>query len=124
MKGYNGRILRIDLTFAEVRSEEPPEEFYKTYVGGTGFIAHTLLNEVPQGADPLGPENRLVFALGPIAGHPLIGSSRNSIGAKSPLSGGFGESEAGGFWGVELKKSDHSRQSSKTGFYLDRKRPG
>ena len=107
MKGYNGRILRIDLTFAEVRSEEPPEEFYKTYVGGTGFIAHTLLNEVPQGADPLGPENRLVFALGPIAGHPLIGSSRNSIGAKSPLSGGFGESEAGGFWGVELKKSGY-----------------
>jgi len=62
---------------------------------------------VPRGADPLGPENKLVFALGPITGHPFPGSGRNSVGAKSPLSGGYGESEAGGFWGAELKKSGY-----------------
>ncbi len=104
MKGYNGRILRVDLTAGKVWTDEPSEDYYRKYVGGRGIIAHTLLTEVPKGIDPLGPDNRLVFSLGPITGHPLIGSGRNSIGAKSPLSGGFGETEVGGFWGAELKK--------------------
>jgi aldehyde:ferredoxin oxidoreductase len=107
MKGYNGKILRVNLSTRQVSTEEPAEEYYKTYLGGRGFIVHTLLKEVPRGADPLGPENKLVFALGPITGHPFPGSGRNSVGAKSPLSGGFGESEAGGFWGAELKRSGY-----------------
>ncbi len=107
MKGYNGKVLRVNLTTRRFSAEEPKEEYYKTYLGGHGFIAHTLLNEIPQGADPLGPENRLIFALGPITGHPFPGSGRNSVGAKSPLTGGFGESEAGGFFGAELKKSGY-----------------
>ncbi|KPK92776.1 MAG: hypothetical protein AMJ94_04390 [Deltaproteobacteria bacterium SM23_61] len=107
MKGYNGKILRVNLSTRQVSSEEPTEEYYKTYLGGRGFIVHTLLKEVPRGADPLGPENKLVFALGPITGHPFPGSGRNSVGAKSPLSGGYGESEAGGFWGAELKRSGY-----------------
>jgi len=107
MKGYNGEILRVDLTSGRISTEKPSEEHYKRYLGGRGFIIHTLLTEVPQGIDPLGPENKLIFALGPITGHPLVGSGRNSIGSKSPLTGGFGESEAGGFWGAELKKSGY-----------------
>ncbi len=107
MKGYNGKILRVNLSTRQVSTEEPSEDYYKTYLGGRGFIVHTLLNEVPRGADPLGPENRLIFALGPITGHPFPGSGRNSVGAKSPLSGGYGESEVGGFWGAELKKSGY-----------------
>ncbi len=107
MKGYNRKILRVNLSTRKVSTEEPTEEYYKTYLGGRGFIVHTLLKEVPRGADPLGPENRLIFALGPITGHPFPGSGRNSVGAKSPLSGGYGESEAGGFWGAELKKSGY-----------------
>ena len=107
MKGYNGKILRVNLSTRQVSTEAPTEEYYKTYLGGRGFIVHTLLKEVPRGADPLGPENKLIFALGPITGHPFPGSGRNSVGAKSPLSGGFGESEAGGFWGAELKRSGY-----------------
>ena len=107
MKGYNGKILRVNLSTRRVSTEEPAEEYYKNYLGGRGFIAHTLLKEVPRGADPLGPENKLIFALGPITGHPFPGSGRNSVGAKSPLSGGYGESEAGGFWGAELKRSGY-----------------
>ena len=107
MKGYNGKILRVNLSTCQVATENPPEEYYKTYLGGRGFIVHTLLKEVPRGADPLGPENKLVFSLGPITGHPFPGSGRNSVGAKSPLSGGYGESEAGGFWGAELKRSGY-----------------
>ncbi len=107
MKGYNGKILRVNLSTRQVSTEEPTEGYYKTYLGGRGFIVHTLLKEVPRGVDPLGPENKLIFALGPITGHPFPGSGRNSVGAKSPLSGGYGESEAGGFWGAELKRSGY-----------------
>ena len=105
MKGYNGKILRVDLTGGSTIVESPPEDFYKRYLGGRGFIILTLLREVPKGVDPLGPLNKLVFALGPITGHLIPGSGRNSIGSKSPLTGGFGEAEAGGFWGAELKRA-------------------
>jgi aldehyde:ferredoxin oxidoreductase len=107
MKGYNGRILRVNLTTCKYLVEEPSEDFYKRYLGGRGFIIHTLLTEVPKGIDPLGNENKLIFALGPITGCPLPGSGRNSIGAKSPLTGGFGESEVGGYWGAALKRAGY-----------------
>ena len=104
MKGYNGRMLRVDLARQTIAVETPPEEFYKTNIGGRGFLVPLLLKEVPAGAEPLGADNKLVFALGPCTGH-LVGSGRNSIGAKSPLTGGLGESEVGGFWGVELRRA-------------------
>lgn len=103
--GYGGRILRVDLSNRKVSVEEPPEQYYKRYLGGRGFIAPTLLQEMPAKADPLGPDNKLVFALGPLTGMPFPGSGRNSVGAKSPLTSAFGEAEAGGFWGAELKKA-------------------
>ena len=105
MKGYNGKFLRVNLTDGRISVEEPPEAYYRHYLGGRGFIIEKLLTEVPAKADPLGPENKLIFALGPMTGHPIPGSGRNSIGAKSPLTGAFGEAEAGGFWGAELKRA-------------------
>ncbi len=103
--GYNGKIARIDLTSGKISIEEPPEEYYQRYLGGRGIIITTLLTETSAGVDPLGPGNPLIFALGPITGMPLPGSGRNSIGAKSPLTGAFGESEVGGFWGAEIKRA-------------------
>ncbi|HSR12662.1 MAG TPA: aldehyde ferredoxin oxidoreductase family protein [Thermodesulfobacteriota bacterium] len=103
--GYNGRVLRVNLTEGRISVEEPPADHYQRYLGGRGFIASRLLKEVPAGADPLGLENRLIFALGPLTGLPLPGAARNSVGAKSPQTGGFGESEGGGFFGPELKKA-------------------
>lgn len=105
MKGYNGKFLRVNLTDGRIWVEEPPEIYYRRYLGGRGFIVEKLLSEVPAKADPLGPENKLIFALGPMTGHPLPGSGRNSIGAKSPLTGAYGEAEAGGYWGAELKRA-------------------
>lgn len=96
LHGYAGRILRVDLTSNELTTEEPEENFYRRYLGGRGFIFHTLLREMPLGIHPLGSENRLVFALGPITGMPPAGPGRSSVGAKSPLTGGYGEAEAGG----------------------------
>lgn len=103
--GYNGRVLRVDLSEARITVEEPAEDFYQRYLGGRGFISSILLREMSPAQDPFGPENRLVFALGPMTGMPLPGSGRNSVGAKSPLTGAFGEAEAGGFWGAELKRA-------------------
>jgi len=103
--GYAGQVLRVDLSSGLISMEEPGGNFYRQYLGGRGFIIHTLLREVPVGADPLGPDNKLIFALGPITGMPLAGSGRNSVGAKSPLTGGYGEAEAGGYWGAELKRA-------------------
>ncbi len=101
--GTNGKILHVDLTPGEVSIETPDEAFYRRYLGGAGFVAYYLLKEVPPGTDPLGPDNRLVFACGPVTGAPLAGSGRNAIGALSPLTGALGEAEVGGFWGAELK---------------------
>ena len=105
MYGYNGRILRVNLSEGKITTDQPPADYYQRYLGGRGFIVTTLLKEVPAGIDPLGPQNKLVFALGPLTGMPLPGGGRSSVGAKSPLTGGYGESEAGGFWGAELKKA-------------------
>jgi len=101
--GYLGRILRVNLSKDKLSIEYPDEIFYRRYLGGEGFVAYYLLKELKPGIDPLGPENKLIFAAGPITGVPIAGNSRNSIGAKSPLTGGFGESEVGGYWGAELK---------------------
>ena len=101
--GYSGKILRIDLSERTIRVEEPGYRFFRTYLGGRGIIAHYLLKELPAGADPLGPDNKIIFAASVITGAPLAGLGRQSIGAKSPLTGLYGESESGGYWGPELK---------------------
>jgi aldehyde:ferredoxin oxidoreductase len=105
--GFWNRILRVDLTTGKTWEENPGEDFYRKHVGGRGFIAHYLLNEVTADTDPLGPDNRLIFMAGPVTGTPLPGAGRHSVGGRSPLTGGFGESEAGGFWGAELKHAGY-----------------
>jgi len=104
-KAYSGRIARVNLTTQITTVEEPDDAFYRTYIGGHGFIAYFLHKEVPAGCDPLGPENKLVFATGPLTGLPFAGSGRHAVGAKSPLTGGYGAGEAGGFWGNEFKRA-------------------
>jgi aldehyde:ferredoxin oxidoreductase len=101
--GYWDRILHVDLSARTTRVESFGESFWRRSLGGRSLIAHYLLTEVPQGADPLGPENVLIFAAGVLTGTPFPGAGRHSVGAKSPMTGLFGESEAGGFWGAELR---------------------
>ena len=99
------RILRVDLTERRCWTERPGDAFFRKHLGGRNFIAHYLLTETPRGADAFDPVNRLVFAMGPTTGVALPGAGRHSVGAKSPLTGLFGESEAGGYWGSELKQA-------------------
>jgi len=101
--GYCGKILRVDLSAMKTRIEEPPEMFYRRYFGGEGFVGYFLLKEIARGVEPLSPENKLIFAAGTLTGVPVGGCGRHSVGSKSPLTGGFGEAESGGFWGAELK---------------------
>jgi aldehyde:ferredoxin oxidoreductase len=75
----------------------------KKYLGGRGLGAKILFEELKPGIDPLGRENKLVFAVGPITGAPFGGNSRYTVMAKSPLTGGWGESSGGGFFGAELR---------------------
>ncbi len=103
--GYQNRILYVDLTERSSRIEEPGEAFYRTVLGGWGIIAHELLKRAPKGVDPFAPENPIIFATGVLTGSMAPSSGRHAVGAKSPLTGGFGESDVGGFWGTELKKA-------------------
>lgn len=100
--GYNGRILRVDLTQGTVSIEKLDERFCRKYIGGAGFVAHYLYSELKSGSNPLGPDNVLIFANGPLTGTSISGTARNCIGARSPLTGGIAKSEVGGHWGAEL----------------------
>jgi len=104
-KGYAGRILHVDLTTSKIWAEEPGESFYRKYLGGSCFGVYYALTEIPANVDPLGPDNVITFAVGPITGAPISGAARHNVSAKSPLTGGIGTSEAGGYWAPELKKA-------------------
>ena len=103
VNGYTGKILHVNLTKNEITTETPPESFYRRYLGGAGLVGYYLLKQVPKGADPLGPENVLIFAAGPSTGVPVAGGGRSHMGAKSPLTGGYGEADVGGFFGAEMR---------------------
>lgn len=104
-KGYTGNILRVNLSNNSVSVDNPDDGFYRKYAGGAGLIAYFLLKEIKPGIDPMGPDNKLIFAPGPLTGTPLPGGARNSVGAKSPRSGGYAKAEAGAFFGAELKRA-------------------
>lgn len=87
-------------------SEEPlSEEDADKFLGGRALGAKILFEELSSGIDPLGPENKLIFATGVTTGVPFSGNCRYVVMAKSPLTGGWGESNASGFFGPELKFS-------------------
>ncbi len=89
------RLLRVDLSAGTTRSVQIPEGWLSRYVGGKGLGARYLYEELDPGTDPLGPENVLCFMLGPVSGL-VPGESRYAAVTKSPLTGGFLDSYAGG----------------------------
>lgn len=101
--GYHGRILHVDLSTGKMSIETPPESFYRKFMGGSAMAMHYILHEVPKGADPLGPENILTVFDSVVTGASISGQSRINVNAKSPMSGGIGDSQAGGFFPAEFK---------------------
>lgn len=107
MKGMTGRILHVDLTDRVITVEQPEEAFYRRYLGGSCLGAYYMLDRVAPGTDALGPDNIIVFSVGPATGAPVSGLSRHSVTSKSPLTGTICSSEAGGYWGPELKHAGY-----------------
>jgi aldehyde:ferredoxin oxidoreductase len=103
VKGYAGTILHVDLSSGSVSLETPPESFYRMYIGGACLGAYYCLKDVRAGTDAYAPENILVFSISAVVGAPISGSARHCVTSKSPLTGGIASSEAGGFWGPELR---------------------
>jgi aldehyde:ferredoxin oxidoreductase len=103
--GYTGKILKVDLNDLSYAVEEKDDYFYRTFMGGSAMASYFLLTEMKAGVDPLGPENVLVLTVSVLTGTPLPGANRYTLAAKSPLSEGFGEAEAGGFFSIQLKKA-------------------
>ncbi|MEF8869016.1 MAG: aldehyde ferredoxin oxidoreductase N-terminal domain-containing protein, partial [Haloarculaceae archaeon] len=102
------RLLRVDLSVGTVESEPVPEAWRRKYVGGKGLGARYLYEELDPGTDPLAPENRLLFLLGPLSGA-LPGEGRYAAVTKSPLTGTFLDSYSGGRFPGALRGSlgDH-----------------
>ncbi|MBN1629783.1 MAG: hypothetical protein JW990_08465, partial [Thermoleophilia bacterium] len=107
MGGYHGKILRVDLTNQTLADEPITYEFVRKYMGGAGFVAYYLWNELKGGEDPLGPENKLVVAMGPLSGLAFAGAARFCVGAKSPLTGGIAKAESGGYWMADMKRAGY-----------------
>ena len=103
--GYNGKILRVDLTSREIAVDENGPGFYRTYLGGSLLGTYYVFKETEHGVEPLSPGNVLVFAPSITTGAPVTGVSRFNITAKSPLTGGIGDTQCGGGWGSKFKHS-------------------
>ena len=101
------QILRVELTKGKVSKEPIPEEWKKQYLGSYGFGARMLYDEVPSWVGALDPENLLLFTTGPVTGTPVQTAGRHTVVCKSPLTGYFGDSSCGGYWGAELKKAGY-----------------
>ncbi len=101
--GYTGTILHVNLTTGALTVENPPESFYRRYIGGSAMGLYYILKGMKPGADPLGPDNVLTLMLSATTGAPISGQSRATLNAKSPLVDGIGDSQMGGFFPAEMK---------------------
>ncbi|MFX1297177.1 MAG: aldehyde ferredoxin oxidoreductase family protein [Promethearchaeota archaeon] len=107
MYGYTGKIIRADLTTGKIKFDRISEEFCEKYIGGYGFGAKILWDELKPGIDPLGPENILIYAVGPVPGTILPTSSKYGVFAKSPLTGIFGMAISSGSVGQQFSRAGY-----------------
>ena len=105
MKGWNGRLLRVDLTKSKTKVQEYDADLAKRFVGGRGFAVKLLWDELMPGTDPLSPENMLIFATGPLTGLVLPSSGKMVVASKSPLTGGYGDGNLGTTASPNLRKA-------------------
>jgi len=103
MNGYGGRILRVDLTKGTITKEPTPSDVARDFIGGRGFGIYFLHKEVRQGADPLGPENKLIISSGPISGMMIPGAGKCDWTTKAPLTGGYASASMGGHFTAEMR---------------------
>lgn len=105
--GYAGSILRVDLTNEKIEKQPLSADLADAFIGGRGFVAKILFDELPPKADPLGPENLFIVASGPLSGQFMPASGKTHFGCKSPATGGYGDSNLGGHFGPTLKHAGY-----------------
>lgn len=122
MKGYAGKILRIDLSNGDLDIRNLPEKVCREYIGGKGFGAKILFEQMDPKTNPYDPANLLIFATGPVTGTTLSGAAKFCAIFKSPLTGIWGESQCGGYFAPQLKYAGYDmiiiQGASKTPVYL------
>ncbi len=102
-KGYTGKWMHVDLSTETIKTHEYDPQMAEQYLGGNGFGVRLLWEHVGPDVDPLSPANWLIFSTGPLCGTLLPNAGRFEVIAKSPLTGIYGDANAGGFFGPELK---------------------
>ena len=101
--GYMGKLAIVDLANAKVTVEDFDQGMARQFIGGYGLGVRFLFEKQKKDADPLGPENILGFTTGPLTGTKVPTGSRYMAVCKSPLTGGWGDANSGGYFGSELK---------------------
>lgn len=109
INGWRGKRIRFNLTKGTWDVEETPYEYRRKWLGGRGYNSEVLYNNVPVDVDPLSPENVVCLGVGPLSGTFGPSTGRVTVTAKSPLTGGFGDSNMGGHWGAELKYAGYEQ---------------
>ncbi len=104
MKGYLGKILKVNLTTGEITEETVPDRVYESVLSGVGLGAYYLYNNIPADADPLGPENILGLTSGILTDTGSLVTGRWMAVCKSPLTGGWGDANCGGSFAPAIKK--------------------
>ena len=105
--GYNGKLLRINLSSGRIVEEKLADKLVEHYLGGRGIASKILVDELKANIDPLGPENKIIFITGPLTGTEIPTTSRLCISAKSPLTRHIGSGFCGGHFGPQLKFSGY-----------------
>lgn len=98
-------VFHVDLTKGRVETTTIPEDVYRKYPGGSALAAYLVMQRIPRGADPLGPDNVLAMAVSPLTGLAISGQSRMTACARSPLTGAIGDSQCGGFFPAEMRSA-------------------
>ena len=106
MKGYAGKLLRVNLSNGKVMKEEIPDSTKRDFLGGRGFAVKLLWDEVKQ-IDPLSEKNKIIFSTGPLTGQAIPSSGKMVIASKSPLTGGYGDGNIGTMASVHLRKAGY-----------------
>jgi len=108
MFAYAGKILHVNLTTGETRTEPLSEQMAKSYIGGIGLGIRLLFDNSKPGTDPYDPDNPIIYLTGPLSGTmgPTGGNSY-AVVSNSPATGGIGNGEAHGFFGPDLKRAGY-----------------
>jgi len=102
-RGYMGKMLMVDLSKNELKDEVLEEKLGRQFIGGYGIGARILFSRQKAGVDPLGPDNTFGILTGPFTGTPALSGTRHTVVGKSPLTGGWGDANSGGYFGSHLK---------------------